>query len=163
MLNLQKLFETQKVLRDRINYNEPDRFDKLILALLVEIGECANELPEVFKFWSHKKNNYKRALEEYVDVLHFILELGIELGFTDIELRLEKEKNITNQFIELSGQAHDLYFQMRMTGRVTRNVYERLFDYFISLGEMLGFTWEEIEQVYFVKNNINHQRQDTGY
>jgi hypothetical protein len=30
-MNLEKLFQTQKVLRDRIGYNEPDRFNKLIL------------------------------------------------------------------------------------------------------------------------------------
>lgn len=45
-MNLAKLFEVQKVLRDRINYNEPDRFNKLVLALLVELGECANEKRE---------------------------------------------------------------------------------------------------------------------
>ena len=79
-MNLTKLLETQKLLRDRIGYNEPDRFEKLILALLVELGECVNELPEVFKFWSHKKNNREKALGEYVDVLHFALEVGLELG-----------------------------------------------------------------------------------
>jgi dimeric dUTPase (all-alpha-NTP-PPase superfamily) len=36
-MNLEKLFQTQKILRDRIGYNEPDRFNKLILALLVEL------------------------------------------------------------------------------------------------------------------------------
>lgn len=50
-MNLQKLFDTQKVLRDRIGYEGEDRFEKLILALLVEIGECANEW-RGFKFWS---------------------------------------------------------------------------------------------------------------
>lgn len=50
-MNLQKFFDTQKVLRDRIGYNGEDRFEKLILALLVEIGECANEW-RGFKFWS---------------------------------------------------------------------------------------------------------------
>jgi dimeric dUTPase (all-alpha-NTP-PPase superfamily) len=50
-MNLEKLFDAQKVLRDRINYNGEDRFNKLVLALLVEIGECANEW-RGFKFWS---------------------------------------------------------------------------------------------------------------
>src|SRR5690606_16902042 len=100
-MNLKKLFEMQKVLRDRIDYNEPDRFNKLILALLVEIGECANEW-RGFKFWSTDQKprtkeyltNYTEQdsilgpgaqwrnplLEEYVDGLHFVLEIGIEKG-----------------------------------------------------------------------------------
>jgi dimeric dUTPase (all-alpha-NTP-PPase superfamily) len=94
-MNLEKLFQTQKVLRDRIGYNEPDRFNKLILALLVELGECANEW-RGFKFWSvnqiphtsavrvptmmeEDKEYYNPLLEEYVDGLHFVLELGLEL------------------------------------------------------------------------------------
>lgn len=51
MVNLTKLFETQKVLRNRIGYESPDCYEKLILALLVEVGECANEW-RGFKFWS---------------------------------------------------------------------------------------------------------------
>jgi dimeric dUTPase (all-alpha-NTP-PPase superfamily) len=82
-MNLEKLFQTQKVLRDRIGYNEPDRFNKLILALKVELGECANEW-RGFKFWSvnqiphtsavrvptmmeEDKEYYNPLLEEYVD------------------------------------------------------------------------------------------------
>jgi dimeric dUTPase (all-alpha-NTP-PPase superfamily) len=38
-----------------------------------------------------------------------------------------------------------------------------LFERFIELGEHLGFTWDEIEQAYFTKNQINVQRQETGY
>lgn len=42
-MQLDKLFAAQKELRDHINYTGEDRFEKLILALLVELGECANE------------------------------------------------------------------------------------------------------------------------
>lgn len=38
-MNLTELFDMQRKLREHINYNEPDRFEKLILALLVELGE----------------------------------------------------------------------------------------------------------------------------
>lgn len=54
-MNLAKLFETQKVLRERINYNEPDRFNKLVLALMVELGACANE-QRTWKFWSNDQD-----------------------------------------------------------------------------------------------------------
>lgn len=178
-MDLQKLFQTQKVLRDRIDYNEPDRFNKLILALIVETGECANE-QRSWKFWSqdqtprtHKARGaymdiedaefYNPLLEEYVDKLHFILEIGLELNYTDIQVWPYKEKNIVNQFIELTGRTYNLYFQNRISGAVYKEMYENLFCTFLGLGEMLGFTWEQIEQAYFEKNRINHQRQEVGY
>lgn len=34
---------------------------------------------------------------------------------------------------------------------------------FILLGEMLGFTWSQIEQGYYDKNQINIERQNAGY
>src|SRR5699024_6894313 len=86
-MNLQPLFETQPKLDKRIveqkELEEQDLLDKKILALQVELGELANELPEVFKFWSNKKNNYKKALEEYCDCLHFILSIGLEHNFDE--------------------------------------------------------------------------------
>ena len=81
-MDLQKLFEIQAELDCRINNEHPlqegeDRLAKKILALQVELGELANELPEVFKFWSNKKNNRKKALEEFCDALHFLLSIGL--------------------------------------------------------------------------------------
>lgn len=159
-MNLNKLFETQKVLRDRIGYNEPDRFDKLILATLVEIGECANE-KRCFKFWSHKPASAKAIiLEEYVDIVHFALEIGLELDLQqdDIELLENKVKFETYKRNTLTEQFNALFYF------ATRATYQ--FDYFfnclVGLGEMLGFTWGEVEAAYFEKNKINHQRQNSG-
>lgn len=188
-MNLKKLFETQKVLRDRIGYNEPDRFEKLILALLVEIGECANEW-RGFKFWSKDQeprlrkerkqlkeglelfDNYECAyewvpynplLEEHVDLLHFLLEIGLELNYIDFEIWTIKEKTISLQFIEVFNRISNLLFQMRVTGKVTIECYEYAWSTYIGLGEMLGFTWEQIEEAYYAKNQINHERQSNGY
>ena len=91
-MNLQKLFEAQKKLDDHIRKEKglegQDLLDKKILALQVELSELANELPEVFKFWSNKKNNYKKALEEYCDCLHFILSIGKSLIFVKSSMLL---------------------------------------------------------------------------
>jgi dimeric dUTPase (all-alpha-NTP-PPase superfamily) len=174
-MNLEKLFQTQKVLRDRIGYNEPDRFNKLILALLVELGECAQEW-RGFKFWSvnqiphtsairvptmmdEDKEFYNPLLEEYVDGLHFVLELGLELNFnTDLFLySTEQYDDVNAQFIWIHNTVTEVY----MYG--TEEKYELLLGEYLGLGEMLGFTWEQIEQAYFEKNKINHQRQEVGY
>jgi dimeric dUTPase (all-alpha-NTP-PPase superfamily) len=155
-MNLTKLFETQKILRDRIGYNEPDRFDQLILALLVEIGVCANEV-RCFKFWSHKPASAKEViLEEYVDGLHFLLEIGLEIEVIDPWQ--------PSYEIDINGQFRSLYYHAsRINEYSNHDDYEHTVSYFIGLGEMLGFTWEEIEEAYFAKNKINHKRQEEGY
>lgn len=166
-MNLTKLFETQRILDERIEKEHPrfedeDRLAKKILALQVEVAELANELPEVFKFWSNKKNNYENALKEYVDGLHLILSIGLEMDYNLEELHIEnnikthKYNDIAAQFIWLSNTVSNLF---PYSGRD----YDLLVYEFISLGEMLGFTWEQVETAYFEKNEINHTRQDTGY
>lgn len=150
-MNLTKLFETQQVLRDKIGYEGPDRLEKLILALLVEVGECANEW-RGFKLWSKNQEPrtsmntcehcnrlgrkgcigcygklYKNPLlEEYVDGLHFILEIGLVINETDFKpIRL-----------------------MSLTNNITQ--------------QFNSFTWEQIEQAYFDKNKVNQERQENG-
>lgn len=106
-MNFKKLLETQREYEERVGYIDKDRFKKKILALMVEVGESANERPSFFKFWSKshigsaQKNAefYARAyqlppidveedlfLEELVDMFSFILALGVDIGIdvTDI-------------------------------------------------------------------------------
>jgi len=176
-MNLQKLFDTQKVLRDRIGYNGEDRFEKLILALLVEIGECANEW-RGFKFWSkdqeprreliHRDPHGQCAdvvtnplLEEYVDGLHFVLEIGLEHGIDELieVLAIDdlKLSSITKQFTLLFQRDWDVYEEGN------GGYYHEGLELYIGLGEMLGFTWDQIEEAYYAKNQVNHERQNTGY
>lgn len=195
-MGIAKLFETQKVLRERINYNEPDRFDKLKLALLVEVGECANEWKK-FKFWSNRQKpiTVKRIecekcvgtglsksmlkdckdckgsgtikinplLMEYVDGLHFVLELGIEIGSTNFEptkLISFRDTAIVNDFMSIYYLIVNLDHGELL---FDDSDYKTLFNNYIKLGELLRFTWEEIEIAYFEKNAINHERQRLGY
>ncbi len=102
-------------------------------------------------------------LEEFVDCLHFILSIGLGLNFTDIDVWKVKEATTTNQFIECFGTIYNMHFQKRVTGEVPIEMYEHLFACFIGLGEMLGFTWEQIEAAYLQKNAINHERQESDY
>lgn len=177
----------QNVLVERIAYNESDRFDKTILALIVEVGECANEW-RGFKYWSRnqtpttsckdlKWSNGKcyefiknPLLEEYVDGTHFVLQLGIELkelGVLEalplIHRTIIKEKTISQQFKLVIRTALNVEMNFTFNNHLTENSYLYLLDVYIGLGEMLGFTWEEIEQAYIAKNEVNHVRQNTGY
>lgn len=234
-MNLQKLFEMQKVLDDHIINEHPElknqnNLEWKILALQVELGECANEwrgfkkwsirqTPRMYPLetcdycgeeveytrptpfmgdasasmckycWNSTKEEYAasngeyiptfedyphfpkkkpiKLLEEFVDCLHFILSIGLELGIIAIQeknLNLVDERlnNITIMFHQIYACASNLYWSKHY-GIPSMFDYIELFQCFIKLGEMLGFTWDQIEQAYFAKNAVNHQRQKDGY
>lgn len=100
-------------------------------------------------------------LEEYVDCLHFILSIGLEYQFDQwleiITIEPIKLRGITEQFSMLMKTDWDFY------EGGDGGYYHEGVELFLGLGEMLGFSWEEIEQAYFDKNAINHQRQEQGY
>jgi dimeric dUTPase (all-alpha-NTP-PPase superfamily) len=101
-----------------------------------------------------------RLLEEFVDGLHFILSIGLDITEPElIQLReIDKAETITEQFIMVFDAVRELYeFEYEHWD------YESLLIRFIDLGEMLGFTWEQIEEAYLRKNAVNHQRQESGY
>jgi dimeric dUTPase (all-alpha-NTP-PPase superfamily) len=209
-MNLTKLFEMQCQLDEHIEKEHPrepgeDRLAKKILALLVELGELAQEW-RGFKYWSKDQKprtelwkdcnfcggrgfvspaNYPYGhqritciecrgesqfktnplLEEYVDCLHFILSIGLELGIDDIHhLIADKESDLLYTFVDINEHSTTL-LQYYLEGNDIDQtiVYVNLFEKFIGLGEMLGFTWEQVEQAYLEKNKINHQRQEAGY
>ncbi|MBD7937162.1 dUTP diphosphatase [Cytobacillus sp. Sa5YUA1] len=157
-MNMEKLFAQQQILKDRIGYNGEDRFEKLVLALLVELGECANEW-RGFKFWSKNQEPRNRTLEEYVDGLHFVLEIGLEHEFDPDGLAIEELKypTITRQFTALFKTDWEIYEEG------CGGYFHEGLELYIGLGGMLGFTWEQIEQAYMDKNAVNHERQNNGY
>lgn len=100
-------------------------------------------------------------LEEYMDGLHFILSIALEIGLPQDHpyqtYEPDEGDTITSQFqrcfVNISDYVKD------------GDPYEimQLITDFGTLGEMLGFTWEEVEQAYLEKNKVNHARQENGY
>ncbi|WP_404329492.1 dUTP diphosphatase [Mesobacillus maritimus] len=162
-MNVEKLYHMQDALDTHIEekhgLKEEDLFDRKMLALLVELGELANET-RCFKFWSLKPASDKAViLEEFVDGIHFILSLGLESGFRYKDDPSEKnhESSVTEQFLKIYGTIHE--FRVNRTSQV----YTKLFRDYLDLAVMLGFTEKEIEQAYIEKNEVNYERQQKGY
>jgi dimeric dUTPase (all-alpha-NTP-PPase superfamily) len=161
-LDLQKLFAMQKELDAHIEKEHPrkngqSRQSEKVLALLVELGELANET-RCFKFWSNKPPSERNIiLEEFVDGIHFLLSLGLEMEVKTFEINTIKKESITKQFIVLYNAISLLSIH------VTPFIFGKVFSAYLGLGEMLGFTREEIEKAYIEKNKVNHQRQENGY
>lgn len=192
-MNLTNLFETQAMLDEHIMQEHPElrgqnNLDWKLLALQVELGECANEW-RGFKKWS--KNQKPRTeiysgeylvlpdgqeiekvtnplLEEYVDCLHFILSVGIDLQVQHdytVHFIKDDEESIIDLFAECYAFAGDLYWNNKNGGTITesQNDYKVLLIHFNQLGGKLGFKWDEVEDAYYAKNKVNHERQNAGY
>lgn len=163
MVNLSKLFKMQQVLDTKIETKHQLQNEALIerkiLALLVEVGELANET-RCFKFWSLKPPApIDVILEEYVDGVHFILSLGLELN-VDPTLKIEDiqaERSVTEQFLHV----YDMISKFKEDQSITK--YKKMFEEYLFLGKLLGFSNEQVEEAYVSKNEVNHVRQQQGY
>lgn len=161
-MELHQLFYIQSQLDKKIaaNHNlyKKDLTSAKTLALLVELGELANET-RCFKFWSLKApSERENILEEYVDCLHFVLSIGLDNGFIIANIDMKsKELELTDLFQDVFNKV--LLFKESLT----MESYISLFEEFLSLGHKLGFRSDEIFNGYMMKNEINHQRQAEGY
>ncbi|QUW22665.1 dUTP diphosphatase [Sporosarcina sp. Marseille-Q4063] len=161
-MKLTKLFEMQTELdafiQKQRTTNE-DVFQAKGLALLVELAELANETRS-FKFWSSKgPSEIEVILEEYVDSIHFILSLGIELGFETMtnwpEGKVEGE--LTELFLKTTESI--TYFLKDLTMESYANVWI----HYGSIAEKLEFSHDAIIEAYILKNEENYTRQKVGY
>ncbi|MFJ6415036.1 dUTP diphosphatase [Terribacillus saccharophilus] len=180
-MNLKALFETQAKLDADILVKHPvqageDRLSKKILALQVELGECANE-QRSWKFWSKNQEpcrykehydlttdrfrSYDALLEEYIDCLHFILSIGLDHNFDKDYPGLAIEpitlSSIEEQFTELMRCEWERYYSGE------GGYYTEGLELFLGLGRMLGLAQVKILNAYYEKNKINLRRQENGY
>lgn len=164
IVQLQEIFSMQKGLDQHIetqhSLQSEDLFDRKILALLVEIGELANET-RCFKFWSLKPSSSKEVvLEEFVDGIHFMLSVGIECGFDTIdEVTTDKpgEGTVNEQFLAVYEAVHVFRKERSLIN------YRKMFGSYLLLASLLGFEDEDIKKAYIAKNEVNYERQQQGY
>lgn len=161
-MDWKKLYSMQEQLDKYIQSNhdikDRDLFQDKYLALLVELGELANET-RCFKFWTTKSRSQKSTvLGEYVDGVHFILSLGIDKGFHYYSKSLHSnEKTETEQFNDVFEAC------VLFKNEPSALNYDNLFTSFLLLGDKLGFSEHDIQSAYYKKNEINYERQNEGY
>jgi dimeric dUTPase (all-alpha-NTP-PPase superfamily) len=169
-MNVKKLSEMQKVLDERIvkehGLEGKDLEENKILALLVEINELANET-RCFKHWSTKGPSEENViLEEYVDSLHFFLSIANGQLYDVDRLYGNYIENFqpNTKKMSLVTAFKDIMMKILVMEKKQDSFhYIDAFSAYLNLGKMLGFNWEQIEEAYIRKNEINHQRQDNGY
>ncbi len=163
-IDLTKIFDQQRELdkeihaKHHVSYRTINR--ELKLALLVELGELANEIRS-FKFWSEKGPSPKeKVLEEYVDGLHFITSICIRYIVSpkfETKRFLKKYENpreITKAFVWLFRKTCNIN-----TAWKARYWYMN----YLKFGFRLGFSMQDIMEAYEKKNQVNHNRQKNHY
>ena len=94
MIDLEELYNLQASLDAEIANNHhvtyESTFERRLLALIVEIGELANET-RCFKYWSNKGPSAKEVvMDEFADGIHFLLSLGIPLHAKKYKYEIKK-------------------------------------------------------------------------
>lgn len=159
-MNLDYFYKQQRKLDAHIAeskgvYHKSRRtFEQKVLAFKQEFGELLQRLPEVFKYWSNKKNIIdNETLEEWVDGFHFLLSIGLTKNW-DIEGVVFIDSDIS-----LLSIANKIYKEFPET----KIEYIFLFNRYYTFIRLLGYTDEQIKAAYDKKCQINHERQTNGY
>lgn len=161
-MDFKKLFRLQKDLDMQIieehNLKDEALLPQKSLALQVQVGKLADDT-RCFKYWSNKSPAKREiVLEEYVRCLHFILSIGIDYEFDDINPTLTKfNYNITEQFLDLYIDINDFVICP------SQDHYITLVEDFLSLGKNLGFSGLEVENLYIHKNEFIHEKISSNF
>ena len=115
-----------------------------------EVAEMLQEMP-YFKHWKNydkmteteREDAYKAMKNEYVDVLHFFINLGVALGFTSDELtHMYVVKNAENIRRQDEGYDHTMkHVEAKEPDRVTVHLNGRTTEYENFL--VLGFNYND--------------------
>ena len=176
-MNLQKLYKMQEELDNHIwakhgtldKISKEELLDNTILALLVEIGELANAT-RCFKHWSTKGPMEDGIiLDELADVWHFYLSIGNQLDYILLDEHIDPD-NPVYFGLGLTKEVETFNYLYYLAGSLTPKYLNESRGYYIKfgivlalLGEILGFTDEEVEQAYLRKHEENYRRQREGY
>jgi len=161
-IDLGPLFAKQRELDAHIHANHrldyPSTRYKRILALLVELGELANET-RAFKFWSLKAPSpIEKILDEYADGMHFFLSLGIDMGSQKLVYQvIHPTLDFVNQTL--------LVYHTIDTMRIKQDTvsFEVAFQSYLEMIPLLGVTPDDAIAAYYKKLGVNYKRQEEKY
>lgn len=151
--------------------------ERLKLALLVEVGEFANEIKS-FKVWRKKSViDWFKAKEELIDCLSYFLGLVnlYQIEFTDYfyltsseDLTEWKEASFNKLLLEFFAKTNDLsivaakienqdFYQSKKID-IEPSSYHHWWSIFSKLCQKLQIDEQELLAIYWRKNKINYQR-----
>ena len=166
--------------RKRNNINDDnigktkESFIRSKIALLVEIGELANEL-KTFKHWKSQKDiNWAKVKEELIDCLHFFLSWtnNLQIDFSDYSFsNLSQDTDYNELVLSLFsetevfplGISQNNTWLERVKNEKNKETFYRWLMIFEELCQKMGMNENDIEKEYMSKNRINWERQQKKY
>ena len=153
---LQAELDTEIAKNHDVTYE--NTFSRRVLALLVELGEFANET-RCFKYWSYKGPSEKAIiLDEYADGLHFLLSLGVMMGVSQYTHHFHvRTKDLTEAILMVYQDVVEL------KEHFDPEHYAKAFADYLNIIPLFDYSLEEVLEAYFSKCKANHVRQETHY
>lgn len=103
--SLAHMFLLQRRLQHRLREDDlpefmPDRIPITVTSIVAELGEILEEV-QGWKDWRKEVPSVDREhlLEEYSDLMHFVINLGLYLGFSD--------QDLSRKFVEKNQENHN--------------------------------------------------------
>lgn len=162
-LELEYMFEMQKQLDESVAERTGMRLDsyealeKREYAFHTEVHELANEI-SFFKYW--KKSHVidrDSTLEELVDCIHFLLSIGLTKGYE------RTVKRVTAFELWEDYDMIELFKELRRNELDSVGRWVMAFSLLLGVGLKCGFTIQDINKAYQLKNAVNEVRQLEGY
>ena len=157
-----KFYQENKRLDEKFNSeyltSEPQLYEKNCIELLVEIGEFINET-KCFKYWSKKRPNKEKMLEELADCINMILYF---YGLLDLEIdnfeNIEIEENTLHQINELYILSSNLLTNLNKQDII--NIFANI----LNLAYSLDLKEEEVLRKLEEKHQVIYERfEDENY
>lgn len=156
-MNFNELFELQNLLDESIKNESPvvqSILPQKLLSLEIQIGELASTTECCKNLNNTTFSDKKRILEKYINCLSSILSIGVEKGFTNIELNISPHDiDLTEQFLNLFLDINDLIVCN------SKDHYITLLEDFFALSFNLNLELHQIKDAYIQKNKnvLMHQ------
>ena len=152
-MDIKQLFEWQRELdgisKGRKGIYSEKVVEKKILALMVILGEIANETCCCKQGVRHKVTSKGKVLDKYIEGLQYIISLGIDFG-VDIETHDENFlivscESLTVQFLHI----YEALIIVKV--KKSHEMYKAALYTYFQLGKLLAFSTKEIEKAYVHK------------
>ncbi|WP_369085726.1 dUTP diphosphatase [Metamycoplasma spumans] len=160
-MNLEYIFNAQvdldKAFRDSRDKNELYFDKKIVIALLVELGEFANEV-KAFKYWKKDKSiNRQAMLEEFADGIHFLTSIAYK-NHVSPEIKLIKHHDDFSVQLAYTYQLFTKLFK-----KMNKKSIAKAYGAYLALGQIMNISYDDIVKSYIEKNKKNYQRIKDNY
>lgn len=155
-----------KTIIEKHNLKGINLFENKIISLDVELSEFFNEV-ESFKHWKIHKGK-KHILEECCDAFHFLLSISNDFKHilakpTSLIIEPSKGKNVDYMLINRKMVSIKKTLWVKFRPLKDPYLLNTILRDMITILNMLGYTFKDLENAYIKKNKINFERQEGDY